>query len=672
MTTPDLEARLRSYYGTVAPDDSTRLVMASARLLEDARAARPGRSVWGALRVAGTLVGAAVVLAVLAMARFSSGVVGPAAGTGSPGPGFDNSAALRAQVDMAGVTRSGVVWAVQGSYLLTSTDNGATWRAGSFPAPAGATAFETAFVLDQGHAWALTSDQPTNGTQSPPLPGTVSRTSDGGKTWQSAPIAGDLGCYRASLEFVDAQRGYLMCVVPSISGPTGPTSISMLSAAESSGTVLATTDGGVTWSGTGTAKGLSTSFMASDAATLWSVPDQITNWKTGARLLVSRNGGENWSAVDLPGLSSLRNPGNTVDITVAAGPAFWDASDGSIAVGVFLNGTGTPPAIWFYRTSDAGRTWTVVKKETDFPMIDFPPSASVGRVWAARMLGNYNLAVSSDFGASWTSVPGYGMPDNTSFLTLDLVDKNHGVATVFAGPGTTALMLTSDGGRTWHAADFGDARTKLGANSADPVAAANLAENYATMAMKDPPTAWNMLSAYSQRVFGSEASFATAEADLGQRTNYTYSLADPTQSAGTLSLQNLGPSIWADLAASADIARAYVVVVTFPGSSEPAESLVLAPLSATGEWRVWIATATTAAVPSPKIGREEAIRLASIASGYADPLVGTVELKADGGPFWPGRMVWSVQFNERAGASSGAAIVYVDAVTGESRVVARG
>lgn len=77
-------------------------------------------------------------------------------------------------------------------------------------------------------------------------------------------------------------------------------------------------------------------------------------------------------------------------------------------------------------------------------------------------------------------------------------------------------------------------------------------------------------------------------------------------------------------------------------------------------------------VSSPAIGREEAIELATVASGYADPLLGTVELLADGRPFWPGRMVWSVQFHERAGASSGAAIVYVDAITGEARVVARG
>jgi photosystem II stability/assembly factor-like uncharacterized protein len=592
MSTPDFEARLRSYYGTVAPDDSTRLVMASARLLEDARTARPRRSAWAVLRLAGTLAAAAVVLAVLAMARFGGGVApGPVAGSSSPGPTFDSTTALRAQVDTAGTMRNGGIWAIQGSYLLTSMDNGATWRAGGFPSPAGGTAFETAYVLDQDYAWVLTSDQPTNGTQSPPLPGTVSRTTDGGKTWQSAPVAGDFGCYRAALEFVDAQHGFLMCVVPSIPGPSGPTDVSMLSATESSGTVLATTDGGATWSLAGTAKGLSTSFTASDATTLWSVPDQITNWKTGSRLLVSRNSGANWSPVDLPGLSSLRNPGNTVEITVGAGPAFWDASDGAIAVGVFLNGTGTPPAMWFYRTSDSGRTWGVVKKTTDYPMLDFPPSASVGRVWAARILGNYDLTVSSDFGATWTDVPGFGMLANTSFITLNLTDKDHGYATLLVGPGSYVLMLTSDGGRSWHPANFGDARARVGASSNDPTQAANLAANYTVMSTKAPSIAWNMLSEYSQRAFGSETAFETAQTALGGRTNYTSHLADPTQSGDLLSQQNLGPGPWANLTATADITRAYVVVETFPGTAEPTESLVVAPLAATGEWRVWVASA---------------------------------------------------------------------------------
>jgi photosystem II stability/assembly factor-like uncharacterized protein len=588
MSTPDLEARLRSYYGTVAPDDSTRLVMASARLLEDARLARPGRSAWGALRLVGTLAAAAVVLAVLAMARFSGGVPGPAAGSSSPGPTFDTTTALRAQVDTAGAMRNGGIWAVQGSYLLTSIDNGATWRAGSFPSQIGFTAYEQAFVLDQDHAWALTSDQQTNGTQSTPLPGTVSRTSDGGKTWQSAQLSADVKCPRASMSFLDARRGFLMCAVPSTPGPTGPTAQSLLSAVEGSGTVLATTDGGANWSVAGGAPGLSENFTASDANTLWSVPDTISSELTGAQLFVSRNGGATWSTVDLPGLASV--PANT-SVGVQAGPVFWDASNGAIAVGFDQCCSIDTIAIWFYRTSDGGHSWSLFKEPRHYPLNPMTNNASVGKVWASVGDGGFfRMTVSSDFGASWTSVPGYGMPDNTDFLTVDLVDKFHGFSTVFAGPGTRVLMLTSDGGITWHPADFGDARARLGSNSGDPTQAANVAGNYVMMSEKDPPTAWNMLSAYSQRAFGSELAFATAQAALGQRTT-NYQLATPTQGSNALSQQNLGSGLWADLTSMADLARAYVVVESFPGAGEPAKSLVVAPLSATGEWRIWVVAA---------------------------------------------------------------------------------
>lgn len=685
MSAPDLEARLRSYYGTFRPENSTRLMLTSAHVLEDARRSRPRRSPWAAVRMAATLAAAAVLLAALAMARFGGGAVGPGAGSGSPGPTFDVTGALAAQVDQAGLTRTGGIWAVEGSYLLTSTDNGATWRAGSFPAAnADNLPLEAVYVLDQDHAWALTPDTSNGGPAGQAIVGTLSRTSDGGRTWQSTPVSGDFDCQEASLSFVNAERGFMMCAVPSTPGPSGPLAQSLLSAKEGSGTVLATDDGGASWSVAGSAPGLSEDFTASDADTLWSVPDTISSELTGVYLYVSRDGGRTWAAVPLKGLASV--PANT-QVAVQAGPVFWDASNGAIAVGVDQCCSIDTIAIWFYRTSDGGRTWSVSKEPRPYPLDPFAPNAAVGRVWAVIGIDSlFNLTISSDFGVSWTEVSGSGMPANSPFLTLEFVDRNHGVGTVFAGgstscgsqcvtasgPSARVLMLTSDGGLTWHPADFGDARARVSSTSADPVAAANLAANFEVMSTKSPPDAWNDLSAYSQKAFGSETAFATAEAALGQRTGYVYHLGTPGRGAEVLSAQSLGQGLWVDLSASADLARAYVVAVTFPGTSEPAELLVVAPLSATGEWRVWVASNAPAAAASPKIGREEAISLASAASGYSEPLVGTVELKADGSPFWPGRMVWSVQFDERAGASSGAALVYVDAITGATMVVGRG
>jgi photosystem II stability/assembly factor-like uncharacterized protein len=573
MNAPDLETRIRSYYEKFAPDDSTRLTLASAKLLEDVRRPQPRRFVWTGLRLAATVTAAAVLLAVLVLSRLAP-EVGPEPGTASPGPTFDPTAALNAQVDEAGLMRSGGIWAVRGSYLLTSADNGANWRAGSFPASA-----PSPFVLDSEHAWAIDPGVSAGGVALD-----VVRTSDGGRTWAQAPTAGNFTCDTPTVSFVDATHGFVMCSVPS----TNRNGASTSEAKKGSGTVLRSDDGGATWSVTGSATGLGSQFTASDASTLWAAPDFASSQMTGVQLSVSRDAGRTWSTVDLPELASV--PAQT-KVGVTAGPVFWDASDGAFAVGVFQNGSGTPPAIWFYRTQDSGRSWTLVKKSTDFPMMDFPPSATVGRGWAARILGNYNLTVSDDFGASWTDVSGSGMPQNSSFLSVDLTDKNHGLATVLAGPGRYALMLSSDSGRSWHPADFGDALTKVPTTPAqDAAAAKNLADDFAVMSYKDPPTAWAMLSPYSQQVFGSESEFAAAEAALNELGNYQYQVSEPTK---VTDFGGLGQTLRDDLTKSADMSRAYLVAVSYPGIPEPvvpSEALITAPLSTTGEWRVWAPT----------------------------------------------------------------------------------
>ncbi len=590
MNNPDLETKIRSYYRTFDPKDSGRLLLASRAVLDDARRPQP-RRLWGSLRLISSLAAVVVLVAVVVLPRLGGQVGGQVQGpVPLAGPTFDSAAALNSQVDEAGVMRTGGIWAVQGSYFLTSLDNGATWRAGSFPSPGGVVAGEQVFVLDPDHAWAINSNGMNGGLPSPALPGqlfVINRTSDGGRTWQSQTVSGDYRCDAATLSFVDAAHGFIMCSYGSTAGPNGSNNEVRTQATKGSGTVLRTSDGGGSWSVTATTPGLGSQFTAADANTLWSAPDSSSSSLTGVGLMVSRDAGQTWSTVDLPGMYADPIPG-PVAIGVD-GPVFWDAADGVIAVGVYDYSSGTRPAVWFYRTSDAGRSWTVFKEPTELPPTSDFPGAIAGREWATT--GSFcSLVTSSDFGASWTAVQGSGMPENKPFLSVNLVDKDHGIATVFGGPGSRVLMQTADGGRTWHPADFGDARAKLGANSEDVNAVKNLAANYVTMATKDPPTAWNMLSSHSQRGYGSESAFGAAMVALGQRTNYALAMGEPTNGSAAINQQNLSAGVWGDLTAVGDLGRAYAIVVSFPSSSEPPETLVVAPLSATGDWRVWVVT----------------------------------------------------------------------------------
>jgi hypothetical protein len=565
------------------------------------RPPRPGLSSksWQILRFGALAVAAAVALAVM----LASGL-GPGSSptdTGAAGPTFNQPAALDAQVDEAGLMWSGGIWAVQGSYLLTSTDNGATWQAGTFPATAFSSAGRPVFVLDQKHAWTVAPGVPAGGAGGSAPAGsaasvqlTVDRTADGGRTWLESTVTGAFDCGSATLSFVDASNGYLMCAEAATAGGGQGGSGPVLG----SGTVLRTGDGGASWAIEATAPGLGSAFTASDATTLWSAPDYESSRLAGASLSVSRDGGRTWSGVDLPELAAI--PRGT-DVGTAAGPVFWDALDGAFAMTVFSNGSGNPPAIWFYRTVDGGTSWTLTKRAVLSPVTDQVPQVVVGREWAAISLDGFaGLTASADFGSSWTQIAWSGMPANSPPTWLDFTDADHAAALVFAAPGTYALMLSSDGGATWQAAGFGDARAQVTANPAlDSAAAAAVAERFQTMAFKDPPTAWNLLSSYSQRAFGGEGAFETAESALGKSVNYTgYQFGQPDDSGYLFSQTRLGTPLWTDLNTFSVITRAWIVVVTIGGSSE---TLVAAPLSATGEWRIWIASMPGAGV-SPSGG----------------------------------------------------------------------
>ncbi len=530
---------------------------------------RPNPSLLG---LAVTALAALVALAVFVGPRALS-AIGPASATPTAGPTFNVPAALTAQVDSAGSMRTGGLWAAQGSYLMTSVDMGATWHAGHVPSP-----FEAIYVLDAVHAWTVqTAGNDSAVVSRLHVAGlVVSRTTDGGYLWQEASIP-DVACLTADLAFVDANRGFLLCLGAGTASAAGG----------STDAVYRTGDGGASWSPAGTTSGLGSYFAASDAQTLWSAPDFTASQTQGVFLSVSRDAGGTWSQVTLPEAAPLKRASS--GYSTAAGPVFWDASGGAFAVNVGGAGGGASPATWFYRTTDGGRSWTLLKTATANPAVGGVTRAVVGRIWAVvRPDADHSLAVSSDFGTTWKATADTGMPPSTAWLWLDFSDATHGAGTVFIGPGTDALLLTSDGGRTWEAADFGDARTHVRPDLAlDSATAKRIADEYSALVFKDPANAWNRLSSYSQRQFGGEPAFESTEAALAKRVGANVQLGAAARWDG------VGPEsgVWADVRVFADLSRSYMVVVSFPGTTEPAEKLIVAPTTITGEWRVWIAPA---------------------------------------------------------------------------------
>jgi hypothetical protein len=78
--------------------------------------------------------------------------------------------------------------------------------------------------------------------------------------------------------------------------------------------------------------------------------------------------------------------------------------------------------------------------------------------------------------------------------------------------------------------------------------------------------------------------------------------------------------------------------------------------------------------PSPSVARDEAIRLATAASGLTTPKLEDAHLMLTetSSPIWAGRLVWSVQLSDDSQGYVSAAWVYVDAVTGETVIAGRG
>lgn len=360
--------------------------------------------------------------------------------------------AARAQVDDAGVTRSGAIWAIRGHALAVSSDHGASWRSGTVPIPPAGTIGPTTFVLDAEHAWSLTAPAGDGDHgQGPSFDHVrliVNRTSDGGRTWQQAMVPGDYPDTSRSLFFLDPHQGFLV-----VSG--GRTN-------QGSSTLLRTSDGGASWTivrtvpasetatETGAFASLGSQVVATDLDTIWSAAQGEAGPVNHPILDVSRDGGLTWSRVALPGIVDRWGGTNNIP---SAPATFIDSTAGFFVLST-SDVTGNPETLVF-STDDGGATWL---RAAMLPAPLVAPIDFVDRErWIAVEQGSsglpWTLEETTDAGRTWRALAPTGLlGDGLQWVAMS--DPEHGVGTalVEGNPAATILMLTSDGGASWASA----------------------------------------------------------------------------------------------------------------------------------------------------------------------------------------------------------------------------
>jgi photosystem II stability/assembly factor-like uncharacterized protein len=248
-------------------------------------------------------------------------------------------------------------------------------------------------------------------------------TSDGGQSWtESNPVVG----YQAvAMDFAGADRGWLL---ESQGAAMGQDPVQ----------VYGTADGGATWSllaGGLPAECGKTGMAFSPAQVGWITSDCVL----GYQVLVSRDGGAQWAAEQLPLPNSACADGCTAFQAQFAGP------------GTMLEVGSYPGAAVLLLSPDSGQTWRTEAMPAGagpYPRITFFGTDDAIAVSAGSqgVIGQ-DFYLTSDGGLTWTAVS-QGRQFGSSGAQFDFVSPQAGFAWIADG---TGLYETADAGRTWTA-----------------------------------------------------------------------------------------------------------------------------------------------------------------------------------------------------------------------------
>jgi photosystem II stability/assembly factor-like uncharacterized protein len=333
------------------------------------------------------------------------------------------------QVESMGVVTADAGWVAGARHLVWTGDGGQSWT-DITPASLGARTLASVFFLDERRGWATTASD--SGTEL-----AVWITADGGASWTSRAMgtASD-GTAAISIQFADAQHGWLMLQLPS-------------SPNFSRGALFATADSGMTW------KQLPAPPIAGPVRFVSPRTGWLAGGPAGDQLWVTGDGGASWQRQTVARPATAER----ASAPIYQLPRFQSARDGALTV-VFAGANDA--VIATYETADAGATWSSKSAVTLVGRADLQGGTVASTVDADTVVvaGNQStgLVVLTRGVQQTASLSGAGaISPQEGIAAIDFGTASRGWLRLSSGACVTGkskcrqvtrLVATSDGGRT--------------------------------------------------------------------------------------------------------------------------------------------------------------------------------------------------------------------------------